>query len=397
MEAIRRFQEERREWEATKEGLEQTCQLESALRQEAQEQLAVLTRELEQLRSRAVAPTTAVPDAGAAELVRTHHGKQLALMATIDSLRNDLQQEQARARALEKRAAQAEMKSRRPSAEELDCTRAAAGGLLQRSAIVTGELVDARRSLERHREEVRRLEDETLKLREELNVEKQKVVELKKAAHSRGAAWKGQLEEITGELAAKHRLDEENVYLKREQARLRTELGQLADREAANRSEVERLRREVAEARSARKEAAVEVTGKMEEMEILSSIVGCQLVAVEQELTQQVQKSTQLLELFLRHALKPLATLRRCCKQLVLEFGLGELKGQQVPPMCDTNVHDLQTNLVKIVNLLRYSSDVLEAHEHWKQPRQSEEGSTVASTSEDSTGYVRSWLHGVLA
>lgn len=289
--------------------------------------------------------------------------------------------------------------------DELDCTRAAlrraASGATDASG--SGSLGTPSRNADPLRDEVRALEDEALMLREELNASKQKVVELKKAALQRGADWKEQLQRITEDVGSNQRVEEENAQLRLEHARLRRDLVQLQGQEEGLRKEAEQLRREAAKARAAGKDAQIEADSKVEEMTGLSTKVGDQLVAVEQELkqsvissSQSVQKSNQLFELFLRHSLQPLDTIRRCCRQLASELGPApedrELAVRPTPPVCEADVHDLKNNLVKLVNLLRYCADVLDAQDLQRHAQSGTSGGAL----EETRGFAQSWFQGVL-
>jgi len=415
--AIRHFEDQRKAWESEREELEQRERILLSEKEQAEQQLAELHEEIERLQSTQAAGTTpACARQGPVEPrehIRSRHEQQLALMAKIDDLRGDLQQEQERSRALEQRASKAERMNRRLSAEldrsrefpgsaELDCTWNTATGsrrpckATSSSSDAHDELNETRHSLESSRREVVSLEDETLRLREELNGEKQKVIELKRAAHSRGAAWKEELQKITEELTIKQRLEEEVAHLRLEQARFRKELDLLTEREVGARREAARLQQEVVEARAAKQDARSEVAEKVEEMQILSTVVGGQLVAVEQELTQQMKKSSQLLELFLHRAHEPLAVLRRSCQRIASSGVAGEeLWTRAVPPLFEANVHDLHANLSKIVDLLRFVADVLEARERQQQEdqqHQQQRDPGVYERLEEGKEYAKAWM-----
>lgn len=465
MNAIRQFESERKAWEAQCEELEKSrrqvedekAHLESE-KLEAEGRMARLAEEVELLRRAAEAsggpvPTGAKQQSGLAQpsaSQRLRHENQLALMSQLDDLRNDLQQAQDSSRSFEKRASEAEQSSeelraeidrlRRASSNDLDCTRDVAS----RSVILRkdpsgasskgptrappDELLEARRGLEARALQVHRLEESTLRLREELNAEKQKVVDLKKAAHSRGAAWKEELEKIADELGAKQVLEEEVARLRHELTRCREELDHGKERDGLTRREeryrqleqdlkkkyseeiaalvqkVEKLQREVEEAREAKYSARKVSSEKMEEMEILSNAVGSQLVAVEQELREQTAKSSQLLELFLQHSHGPLQTLRRSCRRIANSGEAGdEPSTRPVPPIFEPDVHNLQTNLVKIVNLLRFAADVLEAREqrirqgpvHPVQSDPPQQG--IVSQLEDTMEIAKHWLKSGIA
>lgn len=412
MQAIWQFQDERREWEAERERLEKEAQEASTQREEVEKQLRVLASEVERLRN-GQAPPAAVEqtqqqpvntvDVGVLEAARrVHHEKQLSLMATIDGLRGDLQEEQARSKALDKRAAQAELKCRQGLGEDLDSTTRARPVRRENSDLLD---VTSRRAgaalADPQREEVRQLEDETLKLREELNSEKLKVVELKKAAMSRGAAWKEQLGQIAVELKEKEVLQGEITQLRSEKAVLQRDLEESSERESQLRREVESLRRDLDRSMAETVDARAQAAGKTDELQQLSRVMGDQIVAVEQELTASVQKNNQLSELFLRHSIPPLSTLRRCCRQMALELARAgaldeqnaDLAEKMAPPLHEAHVHDLQNNLVKVVNVLRFSADVLDAHDTWRQTQGVEKEGMLDST----INVARGWFPSVLA
>lgn len=429
--AIRQFQDERKEWENEREVLEARERALSTEKEEADAQLAFLHEEIERLRSsQAAAPTTPVRQGPVepAEQVRSRHNQQLALMAKLDDLRRDLEQEQQRSRMFEQRAAEAEKQNRRLSMD-IDRGRGERGGSLGGSDVdlplgsssrrhfqasytsgpgsiggsgesAPGDCQEARLSLEATRKEVLSLEDETLRLREELNNEKQKVIQLKRGATGRAAAWKEELQKLTEELTQKQRLEEEVSQLRREISRFRKELGQVSEREVASRREATRLQQELLEARSEKSRAHNTVAEKEQEMEILSKCVGGQLVAVEQELTNQMKKNSQLFELFLEKAHEPLTGLRRSCRKIAASGASGrELASRQVPVLFEVNVHDLQTNLAKIIDLLRFSTEVLEARDvreeqYAQQRRQQQQRPQSSGVMEDT---ARSWMKPFMA
>merc|ERR1711972_588448 len=113
-------------------------------------------------------------------------------------------------------------------------------------------------------------------------------------------------------------------------------------------------------------------------------------MAVEQELTRQVQQTSQLLELFLQHTLGPLTVLRRTCRRIAASGDAGrDAWMKQAPPLHETDVSELKENLVKVVNILRFAADVLEAREH-HNPSVAEAG--LAERIEESKEYATGWL-----
>jgi chromosome segregation ATPase len=405
---IRKFAEERKAWESEREELEERSLKLTNEKDEAVQRLAKLTEEVERLRSRGPGEEAACPDP--------------ALQARIDSLKSDLEQEESKSRDFEKRASEAELANQRLTADldrlrestmrapfELDCTRELTGGAVRDSLMSerpttttigrptcdpsVDELLATRRSLDAKTEELRTLEEESVKLRTELNGEKQKVIDLKAAAHNRGAAWKEELAKITDELASTQRLEEEVAKLRLERQSYDNNLAVVQERETEARKEIEKMQAEIFQARQARKRAQHKFTEKAEEMEALSSTVGGQLVAVEEELTKQVQQTSHLLELFLQHTLSPLTILRRSCKRIAAQGPSGNDHPPTAPPLHNADVNDLQNNLVKMVNILRYASDILDARD---QIQSQKGGKDVISRIDELNETAKGWLQTVM-
>merc|ERR1712217_948951 len=103
-----------------------------------------------------------------------------------------------------------------PSQGGLDCTRN--GGL-------DATLARARMPLPPP-EDFASLEDENLKLREELNIAKEKVIELKQTAAKRRQQWSEEIQQITEELNVKQKLEAEAISLRADRTRLQQELFQ---------------------------------------------------------------------------------------------------------------------------------------------------------------------------
>jgi chromosome segregation ATPase len=396
---------------------------------EAEQALFKLAEEVERLRSEEpIAPPVVqqVLSEADEQLVRSHHDKHMALLAKIDELREDLDAEKTRSRQMERRAVDAEFSLRKMS--DIDRSRSGldagvtsrhfdmdASRVLPTDCLIglSGEdaLMETKRVVESKVREVESLEDETLRLREELNEEKQRVIKLKQAAQSRKVAWKEELQTLAEELGSKQRLEEEVIHLRRAHARSREEVSAYADREASSRSDADRLHQQLRAQAATVEELNSELSScrrgnapssktssgspgrNAEELEILTQVVGGQLVAVEQELTQQVQKNSQhaqLLDLFMMHAQRPLAAIRHACRQFAANGEAGmDMWKRQVPPMYEPSVQDLQGNLVKMVTLLRFAADVLEAR---TRHQQSDHG--LMKGVHDSTEYATSWIRG---
>lgn len=391
--AIRKFQVERKEWEAERSQMEEKQKKLESQKIEAEQALFKLAEEVDRLRSEesiAQPVVQHVLSEADEQLVRSHHDKHMALLAKIDELREDLEAEKTRSRHMERRAVDAEFSLRKTS--DIDRSRSGVDGGLTH--------------------EVESLEDETLRLREELNEEKQRVITLKQAAQSRKAAWKEELQKLAEELGSKQKLEEEVIRLRRAHARSREEVSAYVDREATSRSDADRLHQQLRAQAATVEELNSELSTcrrgnapssktssgspgrNAEELEIITQVVGGQLVAVEQELTQQVQKNsqhTQLLDLFMMHAQRPLAAIRHACRQFAANGEAGmDMWKRQVPPMYEPSVQDLQGNLVKMVTLLRFAADVLEARARHQQ--QSDHG--LMKGFHDSTEYATSWIRG---
>lgn len=390
MQQIRAFEEERRNWEHERSRWEAREQSLADEKRQMESQLARLSEEMELLRAEAASPHRQGPVEPAAP-VRAHHEKQLALMVTIDDLRRDLRDEQARSRTFEQKFSELYKTNRRLNAEldrikeggseggiplhqDLD-TSMSARSMSARSMSVrktTGrastattfsgpesdELSQTLRSLENSRKEVISLEDETYRLREELNGEKQKVIELKRAGHTRAEAWQEQMQKIQDELAAKNLLEEEV-------AKCKQQLGILSNREESARREAARLQEELDGLNGGRKSA------RPEEIEKMSAVLGGQIIAVEQELQTQMKRSSQLglrLEHFLRHSYDPVAAIRRHCRKIAATGAAGKGSwSKSVPPLFEVDPRDLPGNLMKVLDLLRFAADVLEARDQQQQ------------------------------
>jgi len=237
------------------------------------------------------------------------------------------------------------------------------------------------------------LEDDLLRLREQLNAEKEKVLELKRAAQSRRAAWQEELGKITDELGAAERLQGEVDSLRADSARWRRAL------ERAN-GRAEALQSELRQARAGQSGA-----GELALQEGPAGDRGLLPPAAESssELRERERRTSHLLGLFLQHARGPAQRLRRSCRCLV-DAGAagGEPRLRQVPPIFEADVRHLQDGLVKMVDLLRYLADVHDAMGRQATPstsaaseppsEQALAGASIASKLEDTVSYAANWL-----
>lgn len=359
MQAIRHFQEERNKWEAERESLERRERQLVVQKDELSGTVARLNVELEQLRRLAQEPVDCSTFLARFGGPGDKAGDLNTSVSELDFTRV------------------VKPGGRQGSKDILDITisggaKDSAGGLkLGAFENVEDALLQTQRGLQSKHSQVLSLEDENLKLREDLNAEKQKVVELKRKEATRRAEWKEEVEKISAELAQKHRLEEEIAMLRAGQSRLQEELTRATEREANTRQELQdRVNRLEREAQNAWEQAKAEaknrgvVDGRAEELEIVTETVGRQLVAVEQELTRQVQGTSRLLELFLQHSANPIDTVRRSCKNMALRGEAGhDAQSLKTPPMFERNSNDLRNNLVKMVDVLRFAAEVLERRE----------------------------------
>lgn len=355
MNVIRKLQEERTEWEAEKEqNQEDKAWYES--------ELARLNAENAKLISST--PSAAAGAAAPVELsapVQDHHVQQLKLMETIDLLRTDLQSERERREQLERLlptlAQGAGAAGAAGSGDRLGMT-----GISQ----LDMTLAAAMRPMPAA-EEFTNLEDENLKLREELNASKEKVIELKRAAAKRSSDWRSELQTITEELSTKHALDGEAVTLRQDRSRLQEELVQtrqlLGQRESLAKAENERLKEELLRLQEKCREG-VDHRTQAEDLDRLSQTMGQRVIELEQELSSKVGEQSRLLTLFLKHSEQPLETMRLHCKRLLASSSDGE-----VPYSFEPDPSDIQQSLVNIIDMLRWAQDVTEGYEDARQQR----------------------------
>lgn len=393
---LRRFQEEREQWEEERRTLEEN---ERQLREEKtalEDALARMAEEVEMARAEQnEAPK--VPAKMDDKAVRTHHEKHLALLSQLDEYRSDLRQEQSRSRALEKRAcaAEADVLAWRASCPERGALA------LDRDLDLDLDLTQRARSPgaaaaaapEEHRREIASLQDESTRLREELHREKQRVMELKQAALQRKAAWREELITLTEEIEQKQRLEEEVVELRQSQARLREELRAGASMAvgSGHRSAARRMSAPIPPSAGHRQDSR----SGLEEMQQLSRTVGVQLVAVEQELARQVKKTglyAQIVGNFLQEALEPLSVLRQVCRHIAATGEAGDtIWMSQVPGLFEAG-EDASACLGKTVTFLRFAAAASEA-----QHRRRQRDASVLRGIEETAEYAKGWLTSALS
>lgn len=344
MQAIRKLQEERNAWEAERDQLEETQALQQA-------ELSRLQAEVEQLRSGWSGYE------GNSQSTHEQNARHDSLTQTIEVLKRDLQKEQANSLSL-KQQLEGVARSRGFTPSALDNTLA--------SALTPAPPTEAFASLE----------DENLRLREDLNASKEKVIELKKAAAARSAAWKTELQTITEELTVKKNLEGEVVSLKEERSRLQQELllmrqqvdryeKGLGRRDAMAKSEVETLQSELQQAR----EDVVKVQSESDEFKHLSAKFSQRVQDMEQELKNAVNRNSRLLELFLKHSERPVEAIRYGCQQIIDRASCPV--DWELPVRWMPNENDIQNCLVELVNVLRFAEAVMEALDaRWTEPEQ---------------------------
>mmetsp|Transcript_25490 Transcript_25490/g.55815 ORF Transcript_25490/g.55815 Transcript_25490/m.55815 type:complete len:392 (-) Transcript_25490:64-1239(-) len=386
---IRAFEAERQEWDEQRDALVKE-------RVAAEKKAAELAEEVKQLRDggggASVGQSAALSPVDLDKSLRAHHAQTVKLMATIDELRTVLQQEQSKSKLFEQSNADLE---RRAVAAERELTRlkdAAADIDVTATDFGSSSLDISLRAIPAGSSDAHSLEEENLKLREELNATKKKVIELKQVAQQRKLAWKGELANITQELDAKRRLEEEVLALRQQMNALSFSSKSAEETITRLRQQVEKLQEEILQAKSTEVVDVEEsVAHKAREMEIMNIKVSEQLVSVEQELTRKLRRSAELWEHFLLHIQEPLAAIRRWAQTAAASGNAGrELWMKRAPPMYCADVRELKSNLGAIVEILRYCEDVLTAY----QPH-GPEGS-VMSRLEESTEQAKEWLKSVV-
>eukprot|EP00746_Dinoflagellata_sp_MGD_P007599 gnl/MRDRNA2_/MRDRNA2_115070_c0_seq1.p1 gnl/MRDRNA2_/MRDRNA2_115070_c0~~gnl/MRDRNA2_/MRDRNA2_115070_c0_seq1.p1 ORF type:complete len:440 (+),score=146.18 gnl/MRDRNA2_/MRDRNA2_115070_c0_seq1:75-1394(+) len=401
---IRQFQEERDEWEKKYEEMaEKALNHEKEISEmssresrhakekaELEEKQQELNEEVERLRQRNNVLQAQSQQAGG----RANHEQQLQMMSMIDRLKEELRKEQDDRKVVQRRASDAEIKAsvlekelestrveldnttrftppRRTTANGVDLVERLQGFQDLNSTVNTAMdytrgNIDATQSLE-----YMSLEEQVIKLREELNSEKARCIDLKRKAESKKVAWKAELEKIVKELREKQLLEEELANIKEQMQSHREDARQAAERERNLVREVERLRADVADNRANGKVGKGELDETKvgsQEMEILSKVVGGQLIAVEQELASKMKEKNDLMELFIIHLEEPLKAIRRCCIAYVQDGSCGSsLWARHAPPLPGPPPSqggvDFTETLKRTVELLRYAAEVLRAHQ----------------------------------
>jgi len=254
--------------------------------------------------------------------------------------------------------------------EELD---ERAIGALQDPQRLREELLRARRFIDEKQQEVMSLEEENLVLQEELNREKQKVIELKRACNTH----KEESQKASGDVEMNQWLQEEVALLRNETSKLREDLEQAQQREHILKTELGDLQQEAGKANNLHSQ----------EMGRLSVTVGEQLVQVERELAQRTKELSEVTEPFLKYAHGLLGATRKACAQIDNATG----RPRQPPPLLyDQRSRDLRENFRSILKLLKYMADVLALHTGMVNPY--ERGGTEYSASETGMSLVSSIL-----
>jgi len=223
--------------------------------------------------------------------------------------------------------------------------------------------IDATQSLE-----YMTLEEQVIKLREELNSEKARCIDLKRKAESRKVAWKAELDKIVKEMREKQRLEEDVANFKEQLQVHREEERQAAERERSLVRELEKMRADLTDSQAHVSAGRGDIAEKAQEMEILSTVVGGQLIAVEQELSRKMKEKNNLMELFIIHIQEPLKVIRRCCTTFVQDGSCGSaLWARHAAPLPgpppSQGGPDFTETLKRAIELLRYAAEVLQAHE----------------------------------
>lgn len=355
MNAVRQFEESQKDWQEETAVLRELADTLAWQKQKAEGEVTELTAEVQRLRS---SPGSSV--SGADRSPSASSVVQDLVRATIDSLKSDLAEEKTKSRKLQERAAglSAQLGSPNAAADLLEST-------FTSSTQGTPKGMDLEKTCER--------------LQEELCRERQKVSDLKRAAQTRAATWKEELAKIQSELSAKERLEKEVVKLREEQTQLLEKLSQSRhggehEKDPALPTfgsglnlhmdappplgEAERLQAKLAQARL---DAEHRESQFADELKHLSGTFGRQLQSVEQELRRQVHQNATTQELFLKHLRGPIERVLQACQQLAATGPLT-LRTRRAPPALEPKDQDLHSQLVKIVDIMRFAADVLEAY-----------------------------------
>jgi len=353
MNAVRQFEESQKAWQEETAVLRELADTLAWQKQKAVGEVTELTAEVQRLRS---SPGSSV--SGADRSPSASSVAQDLVRATIDSLKSDLAEEKAKSRKLEERAAglSAQLGSPNAAADLLEST-------FTSSTQGTPKGMD--------------LEKTCVRLQEELCRERQKVSDLKRAAQTRAATWKEELAKIQSELSAKECLEKEVVKLREEQTQLLEKLSQSRHGGEHEKNpalptfgsglnlhmdappplgEAERLQAKLAQARL---DAEHRESQFADELKHLSGTFGRQLQSVEQELRRQVHQNATTQELFLKHLRGPIERVLQACQHLAATGPLT-LRTRRAPPALEDQ--DLHSQLVKIVDIMRFAADVLEAY-----------------------------------
>jgi len=214
------------------------------------------------------------------------------------------------------------------------------------------------------------LREQNQRLLKELEGERNQVAELKKLYGERKASWSEELSKISRELGIKQQVEEELLHTRLENKRLRSELDSATDREATAKAQAASFQKELLQARAAKKCNTAEIENKCEDLEIISTVVGGQLLEVEQELMQHVQKTSEIIDRFLHFAVKPLTALRRSCIKIASAGDAGNKMWWCNAPAIELHSLDLGQKFMNIINVLGFAADVLEAREQRQSPQE---------------------------
>mmetsp|Transcript_129908 Transcript_129908/g.277385 ORF Transcript_129908/g.277385 Transcript_129908/m.277385 type:complete len:573 (-) Transcript_129908:33-1751(-) len=190
-------------------------------------------------------------------------------------------------------------------------------------------------------------QEQNLDLREDLNREKQKVIDIMRAQQATHAKASGD-EELT------QWLQEEVAFLRAEAETLREKLSQSGQRERALQKQVRDLTQlQTSASLDSARGAQEQKQFQAEEMERLSNILGGQLMSVEQELMARAKELSALEPFFLQaHTL--LADICGMCARF-------EVARSRPPPKLHEKGEDVSTCLSKILDAQRYIESVLKS------------------------------------
>lgn len=209
---------------------------------------------------------------------------------------------------------------------------------------VRDELCNTRHHVEEKQHEVTSLEEQVLKLREDLNNEKQKVIDLKRNANTQVEEF----EKIAADVELTQWLQNEVTALRGDAARLRDDLNKANAREEDYRQNILDLKGELEKYSGSLRPHEVD--------QLISNMSG-HLFEVEQELSERTKELSDISDPFLRAALTEMMQMHAICEQLDAAKG----KRREPPRLFDPESRDVRMKLRTILEAMHYVVEVIDS------------------------------------